>query len=579
MAIMIPDVAPDEIIHGPEREVYIALRDQLPDAYRVVHSLPWLRPNRDAVDAPLREGEADFVILHPAYGLLVLEVKGGEEFFARGHLWFRKLVKGERKITNPFEQAKRNMHALTDAVEERTGGRISRDKYAYAYAVVFPEGRVSGPMPLDVTDQVLIDVDRMHELERMVEKAISAFSFKVGKLERADFVEMLDVLLPRFQIMRPLSPQIDIGREKLLELTENQALAFRGLFANRQLLVEGVAGSGKTLLAVERAMAFARQDIRCLFVCYNKELAQWLREQLAADPDRARIAKLVDIYHFHALAAELAKEAGLPFEVPANPAEQRQFWDDGAVQILESACASLFTMGEPRYGALVVDEAQDFAELWWYALFPLIEDGENGQVFVFMDLAQSLRANASPPPFKFPAYYSLNINCRNTKKIARLSANLVPLETFSPAGAPAGVDVRMLRASAPAQQAGLAANELRRMLEMEKLTPHQIVLIGPASKDRGSLSRLNEVDGTRIVTSAADWRAGKGILCTTARSFKGLESDVVIVYDLAALGTSFTAADLYVACSRARHVLVLVTHDERIRSILEKAEAASRLNA
>jgi hypothetical protein len=579
MAIMIPDVAPDQIVHGSERDVYIALRDQLPDSYRVVHSLPWLRPERDAIDAPLREGEADFVLFHPDYGLLVLEVKGGEEMFARGHLWFRKLAKGERKITNPFEQARRNMHALTDAVEERTGGRITLNKYVYGYAVVFPHGRATGALPLDVADQILIDVDRMHELERMIEKAFTAFPQKIGRLTRAEFVEMLDVLLPRFQIMRPLSPQIQAGREKLLELTDNQALAFRGLFANRQLLVEGVAGSGKTLLAVERALAFARQGIRCLFVCYNRELARWIREQLAADPDRNEIAKLVDVYHFHALAADLAKEASLPFEPPTAPAEARQFWDEDAISILEAASASLFAMAEPRYGALVVDEAQDFAELWWYALFPLIDGNESGNVFVFMDLAQSLRATASPPPFDFPARYALNINCRNTKRIARMSANLVPLETLSPAGAPMGVNVRMHRATAQAQQAGIVASEIRRLLDVEKLDPQQIVLIGPAAKDRGSLKGLDEVNGIRILTSAADWRAGKGILCSTSRAFKGLEADVVIVYDLAVISPGFTAADLYVACSRARYVLILVTHDERIRSILEQAEAASHVDA
>ena len=89
MAIMHPDVAPDQIIHGSERDVYIALRDQLPQSYRVVHSLPWLRPDRDSTDAPLREGEADFVIFHPDYGLLVLEVKGGEEMFIE----YKRLVK------------------------------------------------------------------------------------------------------------------------------------------------------------------------------------------------------------------------------------------------------------------------------------------------------------------------------------------------------------------------------------------------------------------------------------------------------------------------------------------------------
>lgn len=579
MAIMHPDVAPDQIIHGSERDVYIALRDQLPDSYRVVHSLPWLRPNRDSIDAPLREGEADFVIFHPDYGLLVLEVKGGEEMFARGQQWFRKLPGRDKSITNPFDQARRNMHALTDAIEERTGGRLKSSRYVYGYAVVFPHGRASGTLPLDVAEQILIDVDRMPELERMIVKAFNAFPQKVGKLRRPEFIEMLDVLLPRFQIMRPLSPQIESGREKLLELTDNQALAFRGLFDNRQLLIEGVAGSGKTLLAVERALAFARQGIRCLLVCYNKELAQWIREQLAADQDRTELAELVDVLHFHALAAELAAEAGLPFEVPSSFAEQRQFWDEEAAQILEAASDSLFAMAEPRYGALVVDEAQDFAELWWYALFPLVENGDGGLIFVFMDLAQSLRDQASPPPFDFPARFSLNVNCRNTKRIARLSAKLVELETLSPAGAPTGVDVRMLRAAAPAQQAGLVSNELRRLLEIEKLAPHQIVLIGPASKDRGSLKGLEEVAGARIVTSAGDWRAGKGVLCSTSRSFKGLEADVVIVYDLAGLSPRFTPADLYVACSRARHLLILITHDERIRSVLEHAEVASRNDA
>ncbi|MDR8070248.1 nuclease-related domain-containing DEAD/DEAH box helicase [Burkholderia cenocepacia] len=579
MAIMIPDVTPDQIIHGSERDVYVALRDQLPDTYRVVHSLPWLRPERDSIDAPLREGEADFVIFHPSYGLLVLEVKGGQEMFARGPHWFRRLAKGERKITNPFEQARRNMHALTNAVEERTGGRITPNKYVYGYAVVFPQGRATGVLPLDVDDKILIDVDRMHELERLIEKAFESFPRKVHKLERAEFIEMLDVLLPRFQIMRPLSPQIEAGREKLLQLTDNQALAFRGLFANQQLLVEGVAGSGKTLLAIERALAFARQGVRCLFVCYNKELAQWLREQLAADPSRAEIAALVDVYNFHSLAAELAKEAGLPFDVPADQVSARQFWDEGAVAVLEAAVASLFAIDEPRYGALVVDEAQDFAELWWYALFPLIKGGEGGPIFVFMDLAQSLRAEAGPPPFEFSARYSLNVNCRNTKRIARLSSNLVSLETLSPVGAPEGIDVRMLRATVSTQQSGLVANELRRLLDVEKLVPNQIVLIGPASKERGSLRGLNEVSGAPIVTSAADWRNQKGILCTTARSFKGLEADVVVVYDLAALSPIFTSSDLYVACSRARHVLILVTHDDRIRSIIENAEAASRIDA
>jgi hypothetical protein len=571
---MIPDVSPEAIVYGSERDVYVALRDQLPNNYTVIHSLPWLRPLRDDPAAPLVEGEADFIILHPDFGMLILEVKGGEEMFARGPNWFRKLQSGERAIRNPFVQARRNMHALNDFIKERTGGRITGADYAYGYAVVFPNGRASGSLPLDVQNEILIDVDRMHELERMISKALNAFPTKAGRLSRQQYAEMTDVLLPRFRVLRPLAPIVASGRQKLLELTENQALAFSGLFLNRQLLVEGVAGSGKTLLAVERALAFGREGIRCLLVCYNKELAAWIREQLAADTARAEAAALVDVFHFHALAAQLAAEADLDFDVPSNPAAAQRFWDEEAVATLEAACVSLFAAEEPRYGALVVDEAQDFAELWWYALFPLIEDGDQGLIYVFMDLAQSLRGEASPPPFEFPARFFLNVNCRNTRRIARMSANLVPIETRSPAGAPEGVDVRTLRAQAPSQQAGLVASELRRLLETERLGPSQIALIGPASKDRGSLAKMSEVAGVKVVTSAAEWRAGTGVLCTTARSFKGLEADVVILYDLAAIGPGFTTSDLYVACSRARHALVLIAHDERIRAIVESAIAS-----
>jgi hypothetical protein len=75
MARMIPDVDPATVEHSSEEPVYRALRDQLPDEYMILHSYPWLRPWRG--EGALAEGEADFVVLHPEKGLLVLEVKGG----------------------------------------------------------------------------------------------------------------------------------------------------------------------------------------------------------------------------------------------------------------------------------------------------------------------------------------------------------------------------------------------------------------------------------------------------------------------------------------------------------------------
>ena len=74
--------------------------------------------------------------------------------------------------------------------------------------------------------------------------------------------------------------------------------------------------------------------------------------------------------------------------------------------------------------------------------------------------------------------------------------------------------------------------------------------------------------------SATDWRKGEGLLCTTARSFKGLEADVVILYDLHAIGPGFTESDLYVALTRARSHIVLVVNQSEFGKTLQAGIAA-----
>ena len=62
---------------------------------------------------------------------------------------------------------------------------------------------------------------------------------------------------------------------------------------------------------------------------------------------------------------------------------------------------------------------------------------------------------------------------------------------------------------------------------------------------------------------------------TTARSFKGLEADVVILYDLGDFGKLFRREDLYVACTRAKVLLVAVVHGLECREVIETALIAS----
>lgn len=574
MARMLPDIDPSQLQHTSEEPVYVALRDQLSDDYVVLHSYPWLRPWRG--DA-LLEGEADFVVLHPTRGILVLEVKGGETIRHDGHRWFRDTKDGPREFQDPFKQAQRNMHALLDIARERSGGRIRKQDIVIGYAVVFPHLDYEGSPPPHADKAIVISRRNLPFMAQAIETAFEAWTDDPRALSHDRFRMLLnDCLMPKFRVFRPVGPDISQAANQLLELTEMQTQVFTGLYSQDRVLVEGVAGSGKTFLALHRALAFAREGKRTLFVCFNKELATWIRRQVQEDPTTDEFRDLLTVKHFHGLAADLAADAGIDFCPAGGGPRTEAFWNDEAPDLMEQAIVDLDVDGrEVHFHAIVVDEAQDFSLGWWYALTQSLLSESDGPLYAFMDPNQSLRGEVQWPDVEFAVRFKLTINCRNTRRIAAASASVLALEPYTFERAPAGCDLRVLRANSPRQQKGLVMQELRSLLQREDVLPGQIAIIGPAAKDNGNLSDLNDIVGVPFVTSAEEWRNGGGVLVTTARSFKGLEAEVVLLYDLGGFSRLFRREDLYVACTRAKVLLIAVVHGEQCKEVITAAQVAS----
>lgn len=576
MAHMIPDVESSELEHVSEAPVYEALRS-LPDGYTVLHSYPWLRPWRG--EGAWLEGEADFVVLHPDLGMLVLEVKGGDTIRHDGTRWFRDTNRGPVEFQDPFRQARRSMYALLEIAKERSGGRIRRLDFVHGYAVVLPHMDYEGQPPPHADQAIVISRRNLPFIEQALDTAYRGWQDSPKKLSSDRYRMLLnDCLMPSFRVFKPVGADIGVATQQLLELTEHQAQVFRGLYVQDRVLVEGVAGSGKTFLALERALSFARAGKRTLFACYNKELAAWLRHQVEEDPATAEFRDLLTIENFHALAAKLAADAGIAFEPTGGRQRDTTFWDYEVPDLLEQAVGDLEQRSiVVRFDALVVDEAQDFATGWWYALTDSLLTALDAPLYVFADPHQCLRGVPEPTPVDFQARFQLTVNCRNTRKIATASAAVLELESQCFTKAPVGVAPRILRAGSQRHQKGLVLEELRRLLDREQLSPDQIVLIGPAAKANGSLADVEEVNGTALVTNSGDWRDGGGVLVTTAKAFKGLEADVVILYDVGEFGRLFRKEDLYVACTRPRALLIAVVHGEGTRKMVENAFAAAGL--
>jgi hypothetical protein len=565
MARFVPDVPASDIAHDSERAVYEALRG-LPTGFVVLHSFPWLRPQRDWVGDPLREGEADFVVLHPDRGLLVLEVKGGQPSLV-GRQWWR----GGKEMRDPFEQARRNRYALLDAIEERTRKRVHRGLFTHGDAVVFPHATFSGTLPINADPRIVVDALGIADLPARVDEAFETWAGRPTRLSPSEFSQLLDALMPKLRLLRCASAEVSAERDRIVQITLDQRATLLGLLGNERVLVEGTAGSGKTLLALEFALTLADRGERVLLLCYNRHLASWLQDQARHDQRSHRVGGRLEIATFHAFARSLAKRARVEFEVP--DADEQAFWDDEVPLIMEQAVEVLRARGQAEsFDAIVVDEAQDFAPDWWVTIESLSSAGREGRLYAFLDLNQSLRGVPKLPSVPFPTRFPLMTNCRNTKAIARSSASLAAVDVRLLPGSPSGEAPAVRRAGSTAAEAGLVLAEIRQLLQ-QGIAPQQLAVIGPAAFAKGGLSRHREVEGIPLIDDASDWRRGVGILVTTARAFKGLEADVVLVYGLSAFGPVFTPTDLYVAWTRARHRLVLVCQAGEVRAKVEAALA------
>lgn len=561
MAKLIPHADPADIALKPERDVAYALVNTLPDDCFVYHSFPWLRPERNdrGNELYLRQGEADFVVLSPA-GILVVEVKGGEvRYEPQTGRWYRLLPLSLYKdIRDPFRQASDNMHALTRMILEREFPENRCLPCGYGYAVVFPDCRWTGTPPPGAEQSILFDTTDLPQLGNRVLSLARKWDRNPNPspLAGATKQRVRSGLAGTFRLLPALDRQVTDQEAKLIQLTEWQSAALSGLYVNERMVISGPAGSGKTMLAVATARHLTAKDKQVLLLCFNRSLAEWLREILPVS-----CYPKLKINTFNALCADWCKRTGIPYSVPDQEPARQEFFRNTASELLCQALDSI----HDRFDSIVVDEAQDFEPEWWLPIELLNKHEEDGSLYIFYDPKQDLFVNKK---LSFPsnaARFDLPINCRNTRRISDLCSTIrgveIPAAAFAPDGCEPKIEVisdRNLRALAIEQQ-------LKEWLREGKLNASQIAVLSPYRPDGNGCSVGNrpKIAGQTVTNDPARWREGHGLLVTTIRSFKGLEADAVILTDIGQPSEGpFSVADLYVACSRAKHLLTIFCSEE-----------------
>ncbi|MEO8106792.1 MAG: NERD domain-containing protein [Actinomycetes bacterium] len=382
-----------------EEAVWAALRDQLPDHAVLVANI--------ALNDRKGDCEADVAVLWPGVGIAVIEVKGGHITRDEDGSWVQVGGNGHRKSIDPVYQARRCRYALSSWIRQQT----SISQLRMTYLVAFPYTHVDD-------DFATPDCPRWRVLDDLDVEANAAgkVAAALRDLDGADpppeqhVAAIVDALTRPPGTQRALVSVLAEKEDAVDRLTAKQTRVLHALRDAPRLLIRGGAGTGKSYLALEQARRLSGQGQRVALVCYSHGLASFAERRVATFPAADQPAY---VGTFHNL--------GFQWGVKPYQGTDPRYWNDELpIQMLRMAA---HLTDSERFDAVVVDEAQDFADSWWPALMAGMRDRESGGLSVFVDEGQRVFGRQGVPPGQLVPV-SLDENLRNTKQIAQTFGSL-----------------------------------------------------------------------------------------------------------------------------------------------------------
>ncbi len=570
MPLMVPDLT-DEVLDTfrsrAEARFYRAARRQLGNDLVVVHSVPFILTRSIG---PPRDGETDFVIFDPKYGFTVVEIKGGGVTCDKAvNKWYSIDASSVRhEIKDPFRQATNEKYAILDQIRRSWPLRaVPAGRLLIGHAVFLPDiTRIQAAAFTQYRPEILGTREDLENLDRWYKNVVSFWSGAEPDFNPLGSVGMKcveDLYCRAIEIDIPLSARLNNEDMQRIHLTAQQSAALRLLARRNRVAICGGAGTGKTILAVERAKEIARAGHRTLLLCYNRALADHLSGAIGNCDDLLACS-------FHQLCEMQVRQVLTERAIDLYAEAKSTYPNENEYDVqMPYALARSTEYSSDRFEAIVVDEGQDFGEEYWMPVELLLTGRDTDILCIFFDQNQAIYRKVQSFPIVGEPY-PLTQNCRNTRPIHEAAYVYFRGDATQPPPIE-GAPIRRVIASGVDAQARRIHAELVRLLVDEELSPNQIVilLLGYPKKDYyQALSALPLPRG--IVWSQERHHIDDSILVDTVKRFKGLEAPVLFLW--AGLAPTYGNDELlYVGLSRAKSRLYVVGTDVVVTSILKKA--------
>lgn len=532
MATMIPDIH-KECHKWSHEDVMFDELNQLPEDYYVFHSFEIVTIRENQV----LESETDFGIFHPKKGMICLEAKAGQVKYDNGYWQYGS---GKRmKHDGPYIQAKRNKWLLKDYMIEH-GLEYECNNCKKLHAVWFPdvpESNFNGAiLPGEGDLRITLTADSFGHIKECIDK-IFGFDGQdkcTTNLSGKSVQKILErVLAPSFNLISLQQVEKERNKNVFKRMLREQVALLNYLEDQNNAIINGLAGTGKTVMAVEKARRHSEKDEKVLFLCYNTFLNEYLRETYPYP--------YVSYYTVAGLSQKLCEKVDY--------------------KVLQEKLTQMFLEGTFPYQHVIIDEGQDFGkeEIDEEEIIELLRENaienevRNGTFYLFYDKNQMVQSKRAPKYIEeADCKLTLYRNCRNTENIALTSLRLLGSE------------------KAPKLYHDAVLGELPEIGFCT--TKEETIVLLNSEIDKYIAAGYNSItvltcktEESSIIAdcckeSKYNYKRGY-VKFTTCRKFKGLESDVIIVVDIDRDTFAEEGEQLmYVGTSRARFKLSCVVN-------------------
>ncbi len=522
-------------IKSAELDTLRKLQAELPTEYSVFHSVHWSQ----AYEKNTAYGEIDFIVMNNTGKLLVIEQKNGRleetpEGLVKSYGLTQKVV---------GDQIQRNIGGIRDKFSKQhpAGERLYID-----YLIYCPDHKVSNINAAGIDQERVVDGNSKVGLCECIKHLLDA----QGNASPQSVRELHEFFLSGFRIVPDVASYKSSQEQVYRRLLSGLSDVIDNLdFDPFRLRVTGTAGSGKTQLTLGFCERMLAQGIKPLLLCFNRPLADRLREIAGID---------VTVNTYFGFCREMAAMAGVPVDFSNSNTDG--FWAD----VQERLFAADLT-GTPKYSCLIVDEGQDFlAE--WHEIIRLFLTEDAVQLWL-EDPLQNLRGTDAVPLPGFVTYNEAS-NFRTPTSIAGFIKQSLGQE-FRQRNTLPGLGVQVFEYGRKNQLEGKLAHRINELVKTG-FKPDDISIISCRGMESTALRATNRLGhhAVRRFTGKYDehenqiYTEGELVFDTIFR-YKGQQAPVIILTDLdeSLEVNDRTRKILYCAMTRATVRLELIVEE------------------